>query len=476
MYCGAIEMKRLFKLVLLSVALCISFTSCTGIYSELPDVVTTNTVTVDLNKEYFTTGSVYEKGNTTEGVFHNGYWIYREVQEYSYNYKRPDGKIVTSSGNNMVRFVKLNTATGVLSSLCLDPVCNHSVGSGCIMICPSGGTPLIQGFVGDNILLTYGVRDEIFGYLNQSYVYNLTTGETKIIFAHNMADNVLTKYSSRYIFDDTYYVVMDVLDYSNTGYNPQDQQPLSNYNPETVSILCEYDFKKDTLKELFEIPVGYSLCIVSNKRFFFSSTEMDMYSCDRNGENMKKEKVLDFSPQFLCGTYAYNIDYETYEIEIYDLNTNEKHTLKNEISSTYCTIAESGIIKNDLSVMDEYKDVKANGFKELEKQYPDLNRNEITKMYDTLCRKVRCSGTTQIWKWDLNGNNPQMLFEFDKALAKIIFATDDHLYGFVYRADPNNNYEEAPYENEGRSYINLKTGEITPIPYLELIIPELVEE
>ncbi len=464
-------MKRMFYALLMVFILCILITSCTSIYFELPEDDINSSLNVDTNKEYFTTGAVLSKGNISEGVFYNGYWIYREVQEYRYNYLRADGKIVTSSPTQLARFVKVNAATGVVSSLCLDPVCNHSVGSGCIMICPKGGIPVIQGLVGDNILFTYGIRDEIYGTVNQSYLYNLKTGEANTIFAQNMEGDILTKYSSRYIFGDTYYVVKNILDFSETDYDPADRVPLSFYTPKTVSILCEYDFKKNNIKELFEIPEDYSLCIVSSERFFFSTPENEIYSCYYSGKNMKKEKILDFSPEYVCGTYAYSVDYETYKIVIYDLLNNKKFALQNEVRSTYYTITDAGIIKNDLSVLDEYRRIQSS--------YDELKEQGITPTaadHDKLCRKVRCSGVTQIWKWRHDGSNPEMIFEIDKSLVNILFATDDYLYGFVYRADPNNNFEEMPYENEGRSYIDLKTGEITPIPYLELIIPDLVEQ
>lgn len=463
-------MNKLYSLLLFAIVLCVSFVSCTSIYSELPDVETLNTISVDVSKEYFTTGSVYEKGNLTEGYLHDGYWIYRELQNYEYSYKRKDGKIVSSNAQ-IIRFVKANAVTGAVSSLCLDPVCNHSIGSGCIMVCPQGAVPLIQGFVGDNIIFTYGVRDEIFGLVNQSYIYNLKTGEAISIFEQSMANEILTKYSSRYIFEDTYYAVKNILDYSNTEYDPQNQQALSNFTPETVSVLCEYDFIKGTIKELFEIPEGYSLSIVSSERFFFMSPELEVYSCSRNGKNMKKEDVLDFSPQEVCGTYAYNVKQPSHDMEIYDLATNTKFEFPNEVRSTCYVINDCGIIKDDLSVYDEYTKVR--------NSYHELKEQGITPTpadHDRLCKKVRCSGTTQIWKYNLDGSSPQKIFELDKAMVNIIYATDSFLYGFVYRADPNNNYEEAPYENEGRCYIDLKTGGITPIPYLELIIPDLVEQ
>ena len=462
-------MKKIVRLILIALGFCISFTSCSSIYSELPNVDTLPTIEVELNAEYFTTGSVYNNGSLTAGYLYDDYWIYSEVQNYEYEYKRPDGKIVSSNAQ-MVRFVKVNAATGVVSSLCLDPVCNHSVGSGCIMICPENGTPVIQGFVGDNMIFTYGIRDEVYGTINQTYVYNLKTGETKNIFAHNMEAAVLTKYSSRYIFGDTYYVVRDILDYSETGYDPASGKPLSDFEPKTVSILCEYDFKKNTVKELYVIPEGYSLSIVSNERFFFMSPEKDIYSCNRNGENMKKEDVLDFSPQIVCGTYAYNVNEQTHDMEIYNLSTNTIIEFRNEVKSTDYSITDFGIVKNDLSVLDEYLKIK-NSYRTLKKENPDLTPAE----HDKMCRKVRCSGTTQIWRWTLDGAEPQKVFELDKALVMIIHGTNNFLYGFVRRADPNNNYEEAPYENEGRCYINVQTGEITPISYLELIVPDVIE-
>ena len=462
-------MRKLYSTLMLSIVFCIIFTSCTAIYSELPEVDTISPNTVDESKEYFTTGSVYEKGNIGIGYLHDGYWIYRELQNYEYSYQRADGKIVSSNAQ-ITRLVKANAVTGAVSSLCLDPVCNHSIGSGCIMIQPQGGSTVIQGFVGDYIIFTYGIRDDVYGLINKSYAYNLKTGEAKTIFEQDMANEILTKYSSKYIFGDTYYAVKNILDYSNTGYDPQNPRSLSEYDPETTSILCEYGVTGNTVKELFEIPEDYSLIIVSSKRFFFMNSEGEVYSCSRNGKKMTKEKVLDFSPYQVCGTYAYNVDEQSRDMEIYDLLTNTKHELPNDLRSTSYNITDIGIIKNDLSVYEEYMRIR--------NSYHELKEQGITPTpadHDKLVKNIRCSGTTQIWKYNHDGSSPQKIFEIDKALLDIQYATNDFLYGFVFRADPNNNYEAAPYENEGRCYINIKTGEITPIPYLELIIPELVE-
>ena len=63
------------------------------------------------------------------------------------------------------------------------------------------------------------------------------------------------------------------------------------------------------------------------------------------------------------------------------------------------------------------------------------------------------------------------VIEIDNATATFIGSTDKYSYLLLNQADPNNNYELIPAIS-GKCYINLESGEITPIPLLELILPE----
>ena len=65
-----------------------------------------------------------------------------------------------------------------------------------------------------------------------------------------------------------------------------------------------------------------------------------------------------------------------------------------------------------------------------------------------------------------------MIFEKENMVILPHYEIDGYLYCFISKGDSNSDFSEIPIENEGRSYINIKTGEITHIPYLDLVLPE----
>ena len=87
------------------------------------------------------------------------------------------------------------------------------------------------------------------------------------------------------------------------------------------------------------------------------------------------------------------------------------------------------------------------------------------------CNTIKYSGTAQIWRSNFEGGDLQMIFEKENAVIQTVCGSDKYVFGYVWYGDPNNNYEEIPIVNEGRSMINLETGEITPVPLLDLIPP-----
>ena len=94
---------------------------------------------------------------------------------------------------------------------------------------------------------------------------------------------------------------------------------------------------------------------------------------------------------------------------------------------------------------------------------------EASEAYTKLTDAVRYSGKAQIWRSDFEGKSLELIFEIENAHIQSICGNDKVVFGFVTRGDPNNGFAELPLVNEGRSMINLETGEITPIPYLDLI-------
>ena len=86
--------------------------------------------------------------------------------------------------------------------------------------------------------------------------------------------------------------------------------------------------------------------------------------------------------------------------------------------------------------------------------------------------KLRHEGTALIYHIDFNGSNHKMLYE-NKNLGVIVrCASDDYLYAWVTDYDPSNPEGDHNYNGAERNIIDLRTGEITPVPYLDLVLIE----
>ncbi len=463
-------MKKI-GLISLIISAIMLLSSCSSVY-QIPDDTTDAEISVK-EEEYFTTGSVYKKGDLYSGFLYKGYWIYCEKQDTSVKIHHSDGTRGNHSGPAQ-RLVKVNAQTGIVSSVCLDPACNHSYGSSCAVLAPYDKRLTLLGIVGDWVMYSFSHYDQLTAGYTESFIYNLQTGEHAKIFEYDIDGLEITKYESKCVFGNKLYSVRNDLDFSNTKYNPDGNKPISEFDPETVSTLCEYDFERRKSTDLFEIPDGYVVSAVTNKRFFLQSPDGAIYSCDKNGKDLKKEDVLDFSPQNMCGTYAYNILQNA--IEIYDLRTNEKKTVGHDFLAQFVLVTDEGILIDHSTTADEYKEMIAN-HSEFRKEYEaqGMGLREISELYEKELNKIEFKGSAQVWSISLDGSRTDLIFEEEHASIKVFYAVDGYMYCFAVFGDPDNSYILKEYINEGRSYINIETGEITPIPYLDLVIPEYIE-
>ncbi len=96
---------------------------------------------------------------------------------------------------------------------------------------------------------------------------------------------------------------------------------------------------------------------------------------------------------------------------------------------------------------------------------------ELQNAFIAECNKVKYFGTAQVWRSNFEGEELEVIFEKENAVIQTICGSDKFLFAYVIFGDPDNGYKEITYENEGRSMINLETGEITPVPILEFIPP-----
>lgn len=449
-----LQMKSKLQLVFTVILLIALFlTSCSSIYVDAPAVTTEALIEVDLEKEYFTTGSLYTKATALNGFIYGDSWVYVESCPYK--------------NGTIDRIVKANAVTGTVSSVCLDPVCNHSPGSECPMLQPEDVAILsLNRLIGDWILYSHLYMDEGFSY-NETYAYNLKTGESANIF--EMVENELsiTKWQSIFDVGSRIYSVRSYLDYSESGYDPKGNKPIKDYTPKTTSFLCYYDFDTKETVELFEIPNDYTVTAITNKRYFLSSRTDGIYSCDLNGNGFKKEDVFDFSSGSLCGPYAYTFVDEG--VKIYDVSSDTVRIVPVDIAGCVGRVTDAGIMISGFSTVAEWLALE---YKDFCAAHPEIPVTELRPAYSKERNRIMYSGKAQVWRIDLEGGEKELYFEYDHAHIRMQHAANDHAFAIVTYGDPQNNYEMLPIENEGRSIINLKTGEIKTIPYLELIINE----
>lgn len=427
--------------------------SCSSIYVDDPTVTTEPLIEVDLDKEYFTTGFLYKKMEPLNGFIYGDSWLY--VEECPHN------------NRTVSRIVKANAVTGNVSSACLDPVCNHSLGSGCLMLKPDDATMLsLQRLVGDWIIFSYMYMNDGVS-TNDTFVYNLKTGEYAGIFEELTEELSITKWTSIYDVGSRLYSVRSYLDYSESGYDPKGDKSMKDYTPKTTSFLGYYDFDTKETVELFEVPNDYTVTAITNKRYFFTARNDGIYSCDLEGNGFKKEDVLDFSPYNLCGAYAYTFVEEG--VKIYDVSSDTMKIVPVDAPGYVGCVTDTGVMICGFSTGQEWLSLE---YKDFCDAHPEIPVTESRIAFGKEKDRIMYSGAAQIWKIDLEGNGKELFFEYDHSHIRVQHATNDYIFAIVTYGDPQNDFAMMPIENKGRSIINLKTGEIKTIPYLELIINE----
>lgn len=454
--------KITFFLTLLLLVSALS--SCSSIYVSSPDITGDYTMEVDPNEEYFTSGAVVNR-NDGKGRIYNDYWIYLETQSYQEYIKTNSDGSEKWANRSVKRWVKLNTKTGEVSSLCLIPSCTHSPGSDCPMIV-TGGTALIQGLIDDWFVFSYwynpGMNADSLGYIPESYIYNLQTGELIKLLEYDLSGTVISKASTWCFFEDEIYFVKNVFDYSDSGYIPGKDMP-DYFIPETRSYLCMFDINTKKISEVMEIPNEYDISAITNRRFFFIDDKKEIYSCDRNVKELTKEKVLDFSPQEFCGIYAYNFsNIEGGELLVYNIRTDTKSVIDTEYTYRQAIATNDGIIMTTFSDSNE-------GYSEITKRRSEF-KNDAEMLKER--SRYRYESTALVYMLSFDGKSRSLIFEKDRIILTAYLKSDKYLCGMQNGIDPDNDYEWVALPNSGRVLIDIETGEITPVPYLELVYSE----
>ncbi len=458
---------KVFKIICILMAILMLLTSCSSVYIS-PEVSSDHTE-VEIEGEYFTKGSIYSSGGyPAAGIFYKGCWLYIETQTtIAPTGSNSNGEILYGEAP-ISRVVKYNPATDTVSSPCLDPVCNHSYESGCVMLKPYDASGeranfIIMHLVGDWMILLTQYKDDVYVSRNRQLFYNLQTGEARYFFEEDLESEIVTRWASCCSFGNTFYNIKQTFDLTETSFDPSGNKSMYDYAPKTKQILCEHDLDKGEMTELFEIPENYILIAVSNKRFFFTDDTNAFYSCNRDGSNMVKEDNFDFVPVDMVGSYAYEL-YDQNGFNVYDLTTNQKKSVTAEYEEyERCFLAEDGVLFDYVGGMEKYREFQA-AKQQFYAEHEGMERTEITKLYQGKLKEALLSGPSKIYKCDFNGENMRLIYEEENAAIATFYGTEDYIFCLRSKLIDGN-------VSKRFCAINLKTGEIKDPPLLEVVVP-----
>ena len=468
-------MKKTTKLIGILLATLFLFSSCQAVYdAELTSPETTVSPDIDVQEEYFTLGVPYRTGDISSGLLYEGCLFYIEKRTTTGvrgSHTSPDGEKKPTYGDVTVyRIVKYNPVTGNVSSPCLNPSCNHSLESGCPMLLGSnsGKNGLLasvelysfKGIFGDWLVYNKFTTDKEYGSVKTEIMYNLKTGEVRSVFTEDFGSEVVSKWRSEWYVDGKYYKVNSILDYSDTGYKPGKGLPLSAYEPVTKQYMYEYDFETNESKMLFEITDECFGMMATSERFYIERPDGTEYSIKRDGTD-KREESRTAADNFV-GTYS--ILYNENGFTLYDLKTKETKEIvwDKSVLGTMC-VTEKGILYAQQDKYDEWNNFSTN---EYLKEHPEATSQEA----GNLKRKILASGTAQIWECGYFGEDNHVIFELPAAKIELLTAYGDYIFVKLSKYAPETGAYLDGYDNLTCS-IDIKTGEVTPIPELEIVVP-----
>ena len=470
-------MKKTINLTSLLLAALFLLSSCQAVYDiELTSPETTANPEIDLSEEYFTIGNPYDTGDISSGLLYEGCLFYIEKRittGVTGSKTSPDGEKKPTYGDVTVhRIVKYNPVTGTVSSPCLNPSCNHSLESGCPMLLGCGSEKkenqilskaemyFFRGIFGDWLVYIKFNFDNEYGSVMTEIMYNLKTGEIRNLFSDDYGSEIVSKWRTGWYMEGKFYKVNTILDYSNTGYKPGGRLPLSAYEPVTRQYVYEYDFESNASKMLFEITDECFGFMATNKRFYIERPDGTEYSIKKDGTD-KREESRPAASNFV-GTYS--ILYNENGFTLYDLKTKETKEIvwDKSVLGTMC-VTEKGVLYAQQSKYDEWNNFSTN---EYLKEHPEATSQEAGNEK----RKILASGTAQILECGYFGEDNHVIFELPAAKIELLTAYGDYIFVKLSKYDPETGAYLDGYDNLTCS-IDIKTGEVTPIPELEIVVP-----
>jgi hypothetical protein len=317
-----------------------------------------------------------------------------------------------------------------------------------------------RGIFGDWLTYVKSKVSDEYGTMKTDIMYNLKTGELRNVFVNDYGSDVDSKWQNGWYFEGKYYNVNSIMDYSNTGYKPGSGQRLSDFEPVTKQYLYEYDFETDTSKMLFEVFEGWKTFLVTNEKFYVQQNDDERFYIKKDGT--EKAPAPKINASNFVGTYAilYNPDGFT----VHNMKNDEtKEVVWDHTVVGKMCVNETGVLYAHQTKYDEWDNFST---KEYRKEHPNASSTEI----NNAARKLLASGTAQIWKCGYMGEDNHVIFELPAARIEIISAYGEYVFAKVSKYNTETGEYLDGYNNSP-CCINIATGEVTPIPELDIVVP-----
>ena len=407
----------------------------------------------DLPEEYFTAGDGFlSYPSYYLGVEYDGCWIHKSAAHKDF-----EGGLYDYYGY----LYKYDPVTKTSTSICIKPSCKHMDKSCPVFVHVGWNIDSITVF--DDWCL-YMCKQAINIDSNnavagvQVRLYNMKTGEARVIAEKSQADSPHSTPKSAFAMDGKVYLSVSDVSWDAGLISRQ----IRNY------IVC-YDPATDTADRLCDFPAKMYLVGMTNKRFFFSEDpfieihyDSEIWACDYSGENYGKMANFNFVPMFVCGTLAYGAG-ENNTVLAYDLATDSASTIDfGNIQYVYLDSGELGFTTT--SRIEEYNKYLADQDAYIAWNYPGVtDPDKISKFKAETEIKLNCKVDMQFYLTDSRGENQSLVFEGENINFKPYRRVGDHIIGSLIKASKY----EVYILDSGFAALNLKTGEFEMIPTLK---------
>ena len=408
----------------------------------------------DLPEEYFTTGNIVSAGAMALGIEYEGCWIY----------------VTGTFGSNVSHIIKYDPATKTNLHICLDQSCNHSYAT-CPLCSPLGMDVNYMDVSGDWLVYDFSTSSSNGnGPIGKKLcAYNMKTDDARVIHEKTEIGDRVEYVSGYHVMGDFVYMSINVIDNS----DPQEKKMRTD--------IFSYDLATGERVFMFEEPEDMSLIGITNKRLFFTGKRSRLldpaviWTTDYNGENLKKEEVLDFDPIMVCGTYAYSVNSVTESgyrsMKVYDLATDSIFTIDFGEPIQYVFLDSGELGFTTTSRIGEFNEYQKDPDAYIAKNYPNVTssddissvKSEIARLKSEIELRLNCKVKMQFYLTDVRGENKTLVFEGENIDFNPYRRVGDYIIGYLRKASK---YEMRILDS-GFAALNLKTGEITLIPLMK---------